>query len=259
MKLWTWWRWSVAQRGVAGTLHAVGAAAGRRLTGSRAAELAHPFDLQHGTDTGGLVLGRELAPGFAHAAEITGYAATSPSRFWYTLERWRERLDGRPLERFSLVDLGCGKGRVMLLASTWPFRAVIGVEIDPVLAAVARRNVQSWTAAGKAVAPMQVVEGDATRADLPGGDLLLFLYNPFSPALMRQLLDALAERQRRAGGELFLIYHRENAGNPVREDTCWELLWRGVPEISVGDRPYDPVVADDDEASLYRWRGEQRA
>ena len=255
MKLLTSLRWSVAQRGLGGTLRAAAAALRRRLRPGKETQTPHPFDLQYGTDTGGLVLGRELAPGFAHSAEITGYAATSPSRFWNTLEHWRAALRGRPVEQYAFVDVGCGKGRVLLLASRWPFREVLGVEIDPALTAVAERNLERWKEHEEGIAPIHLVEGDATEVGLPAGDLLVFLYNPFSPVLMRALLGRLAARQEAEGGALYLIYHRENADNPLRTEVRWELLWRGVPEISAEDRPYDPVVADDDEASIYRWRG----
>ena len=247
-------RWSLAQRGLAGTLRAAFAALHRRLRPSQSAEVPHPFDLQYGTDTAGFLLGRDLAPGFARSAEITGYSATSPSRFWETLTLWRENLHGQRVEDFAFVDIGSGKGRATLLASTWPFREVLGVEVDPALGAVAENNLARWKEHGQAVAPVRLVRGDATTLPLPAGDLLVFLYNPFSPALMSSFLNALAARQKTSPSTLYLIYHRENADNPVRTDPRFELLWRGVPVISPEERPYDPVVADDDEASLYRWR-----
>ena len=255
MKLLTSLRWSLAQRGVWGTLRAVCAAIARRFRRTQETQLPHPFDLQHGTDTGGYLLGRELAPQFARSAEITGYAATSPSRFWHTLEHWRDAVGGRGVEEFTFVDIGCGKGRVLLLASMWPFLEVLGVEIDPALASTAENNVARWREHGRGFAPIRLVAGDATDIPLPAGDLLVFLYNPFSRAMMEQLLEKLAARQGVSRSALYLIYHRENADNPLRSDARWELLWRGVPAIAEEDRPYDPVVAEDDEASLYRWHG----
>ena len=253
MKLRTSLRWSLAQRGLWGTLRAALAAIVRRLRRTQQTQLPHPFDLQYGTDTGGYLLGRDLAPGFARSAEITGYAATSPSRFWDTLQHWRNALDGRRVDDFTFLDIGSGKGRVLLLASMWPFLEVLGVEVDPALAAAAENNLVRWREHTQGIAPVRLLTGDATDVPLPAGDLLVFLYNPFSPAMMRQLLDKLAARQHAAPSALYLIYHHENADNPLRSDAHWELLWRGVPVIAPEDRPYDPVVADDEEASLYRW------
>src|SRR6202035_991074 len=44
--------------------------------------------------------------------------------------------------RGTFVDLGSGMGRVLCLAATYPFRAVVGVEQCASLNEVARMNVQ---------------------------------------------------------------------------------------------------------------------
>jgi len=41
---------------------------------------------------------------------------------------------------YAFIDLGCGKGRVTTVASEFPFREVIGVELSTALAATARAN-----------------------------------------------------------------------------------------------------------------------
>ena len=43
--------------------------------------------------------------------------------------------------RDVFLDLGCGMGRAVVLAATRPFRQVVGVEIVPSLAQIARENV----------------------------------------------------------------------------------------------------------------------
>ena len=48
------------------------------------------------------------------------------------------RLDAKG---FSLVDLGCGKGKVIVLASLFPFTSIQGVERCPVLPQVASDNI----------------------------------------------------------------------------------------------------------------------
>ena len=42
------------------------------------------------------------------------------------------------------LDLGAGKGRMLLAASRYPFRRVIGVELSDRLAAIARSNVAAF-------------------------------------------------------------------------------------------------------------------
>ncbi len=44
-----------------------------------------------------------------------------------------------------LVDLGCGKGRVLLLASHWGFREVRGVEFAQELCEIAKKNIATYS------------------------------------------------------------------------------------------------------------------
>src|SRR5882724_11839191 len=42
---------------------------------------------------------------------------------------------------FTFIDLGSGKGRTMLMASDYPFRHILGIELLPQLNAVAQKNI----------------------------------------------------------------------------------------------------------------------
>ena len=78
----------------------------------------------------------------------------------------------------TFVDLGCGKGRVVLAAAQRPFRRVVGVEISTELAAIARANVDAYRPPPPLLAPIEIVRADVTEIDLPDGDLLVHLYHP---------------------------------------------------------------------------------
>src|SRR5277367_3679731 len=43
-------------------------------------------------------------------------------------------------ERYVFVDYGCGKGRVLLVATHFPFQRIVGVEFAPQLAEIAEQN-----------------------------------------------------------------------------------------------------------------------
>ena len=48
------------------------------------------------------------------------------------------------LGRFDFIDFGSGKGRVLLVASHYPFRQVIGVEFSPELHEIAQENIRRY-------------------------------------------------------------------------------------------------------------------
>ena len=62
-----------------------------------------------------------------------------------------------PIDAYTFVDLGAGMGRAMLLAADYPFRAVVGVELHPTLARIARANLAIWRAAKRTRVPMERV------------------------------------------------------------------------------------------------------
>lgn len=77
---------------------------------------------------------------------------------------------------FTFIDLGCGKGRVLLVASHYGFCRVIGVEFARELVEAARRNLQVSGIGGA-----EVICEDAANFRFPGGNLVVYLFNPFSP------------------------------------------------------------------------------
>jgi predicted RNA methylase len=95
---------------------------------------------------------------------------------------------GIPYERTVFVDVGSGAGRVVLMASEYPFKAVIGIELSPELHAVAQANLRSFPAARRRAWDTRLVCGDATTYSLPPDPVLLYLYNPFGVAPMRRFL-----------------------------------------------------------------------
>lgn len=94
----------------------------------------------------------------------------------------------------TLVDLGAGMGKVLLLTALLTGARAHGVEIDGRLAAAARD-----AAAGLGLDGVTMHHGDARAVD-PGPADLFFLYVPFTGAVLRAVLDRLepAARARRA-------------------------------------------------------------
>ncbi|HEV2213914.1 MAG TPA: class I SAM-dependent methyltransferase, partial [Terracidiphilus sp.] len=118
--------------------------------------LRHPFDAAFGVRTSGLVAGRHLKSGHRHDRHATAYFAVAPSVFRQLMERWRRSRPGTRVEEFAFVDAGAGMGRALLLAAETPFRSVTGVELNPTLARIARRNAAAWRKAGRTKTAVKV-------------------------------------------------------------------------------------------------------
>ena len=110
----------------------------------RSFRAVHPFDERFGVETSGLIY--ELPSGHQHDLYNNGYFAVAPSVFHAIMRAMLEQLH-LDFQRFSFIDLGSGKGRALLLASDYPFREIIGVELSPELDRVARDNIARYALA----------------------------------------------------------------------------------------------------------------
>lgn len=245
-------RWSVAQRGLLGTLKF---AMGRMGTKDDGKPKVHPFDVQHGTETSGLIGGSDLATGHAHDVYNTAYYGMSPSRFRGAMERWMALPPTSPPESYTFVDLGCGKGRAVLMATQLSFREVVGVELHPELARVAGENLRLWQGAGKSVTPARVVCADATEFEFPAGPCLLYLFNPFAGPVVERLLMRIEGSFQDRPGMLDIVYFNPESADVFEAADGFELMWSGTVAMSAEDAAADLVASPDDLCNLYRWVG----
>jgi SAM-dependent methyltransferase len=157
------------------------------------------FDAQYGVTTEALVFLGSLDPESIGPSilDATHYEATPVGDLATLLAAVPIPLDGA-----TFVDLGSGMGRVALLASAYPFRQVIGVEISPALHEIARDNLGAFVGR-KLCRDVRLVRADAATFSLPRGNLIAYLYNPFRGAV----LDAVVERLAQRSGETIVLYH----------------------------------------------------
>jgi SAM-dependent methyltransferase len=117
---------------------------------------------------------------------------------WHVLPRALRYL--RVSEDDVFVDFGCGKGRILHQAAKRPFRRVIGVEISPVLADIARRAV-AQNAHQHRCRDVQVVASDVRDFQVPDDLTVGYLFHPFKDetldAVMRHIVESLDRKPRR--------------------------------------------------------------
>lgn len=218
----------------------------------------HPFDRAHAVDTSGLLYIDQLATGHEHDQFSEGYYATAPSLFRGAMNRWRSMLLQAAVEDYAFIDLGCGKGRVLMMASEFPFRSVIGIELNPQLARTARTNLAAWLRSPRACRNVRALQGDVLQVPLPGNPLLLFLFNAFDRDLVRALLERLevASSSRRA--PIDLIYIHPDHDDLVRCTQGIEVLLNEQIPFSAEDAAADAFQVKDDQCCIYRLAGRRQ-
>jgi hypothetical protein len=110
------------------------------------------------------------------------------------------------LSRYHFVDLGSGKGKLLLLATKYPFRSIQGVEYSPGLNAIAQANIEAFKSRVMVTTPIESQLRDATVFEPPSGPCIVLVFNSFSDDMMSKVLDGLGRRIRDRDEPLFLIY-----------------------------------------------------
>jgi len=128
-------------------------------------------------------------------------------------ELFREMMGALPieLERFTFVDIGSGKGRTLLMASEFPFKRIVGVELMEELHRAAEENLRAYGAVASADPQVdgriQAVFGDARGFDFPKEPLVVYLFNPLPEAGLRELMARLKESVGEWRRPVWIVYH----------------------------------------------------
>lgn len=245
-------RWSLHHRGVMGSL---------RQAASRLGEVndplpnpsMHPFDALHSVDTGGLITAPHLSHGHPHALEATAYCATPPSRFAALLEIWAKSPPERPIDEYTFIDIGCGKGRTLLMAAALPFREVIGIELDQGLVRIAENNLANFRNAGRALRPTRILCADAANFDLPASPCLIYLYNPFTAGVMEKLLDRVEASLNKNPRPMDILYCNSLQAEVIALRPAFRTLWSGVAHLAEEDAEAEPCAAGEETSTLFRY------
>lgn len=115
-----------------------------------------------------------------------------------------------------LVDVGCGKGRVI----NWWLRhgydnKIIGIELDAEIAAGTSRRLGRHT-------NVSIVAGNVLDL-VPEDGTLFYLYNPFTADVLERFAERLVALGRRRGGPIRVLYNNCKYLAPFDRDPIWAL------------------------------------
>lgn len=161
------------------------------------------FDQLHGVDTT-RKRGAEWAADIdsENWAEGTGYEATPPN----TVRRSVQLLQ-IDYEKYVFIDLGSGKGRVMLVASEFPFKECLGIEYAPDLHEIAVKNIEAYRSDNQHCGVIRSYCHDAATFPLPKTPLVLFFAHPFGEVVLDNFLKSVQRSLREKPRKIYVIYY----------------------------------------------------
>jgi SAM-dependent methyltransferase len=220
---WRWWTYAASYEGYW--------AATRRLLGvlweyvhdstperlrQRYGDADYDWDYRVNT-TSGAVGWRDRLLGMFHSA----YQPTEPAAFHDMLDVLQQSPSPDQtvlnFREFTFVDLGSGKGRTLLMASDYPFRRIVGVELLPSLHQIAQQNLRQYKNESQKCFAIESICADATAFSFPDQPLVIYLFNPFPESGMRQVFANLEQSLRIHPRPVYVLYH-----NPLLEHVLSE-------------------------------------
>jgi hypothetical protein len=125
---------------------------------------------------------------------------------------------------FVFIDLGSGKGKALLLAAEWPFKAVIGVEFAPALHQVALANFRTYSNPNQKCFNLCSRNTDVTAFEFPAEPSVLYFFNPFSEIVLRGVLENLHRSLAACPREVWACYAHPYAHGPLDASPDFELV-----------------------------------
>jgi tRNA G46 methylase TrmB len=186
------------------------------------------FDRKHGVDTSGWVGLNDL--GVADTSEAGEYKGTPPRTFASIL-----KLIPVKYSDFTFIDVGSGKGAVLLYAAGFPFKRVIGIEFAPGLHATATRNIEHFLSREKSVQCRDVksVCMDATSYQIPAEPILFYFANPFKGKLLETMLANIANSLKESPREIVLVYYHPQSRHALYDQVAFLSRTHRLPQYSI--------------------------
>lgn len=118
------------------------------------------------------------------------------------------------------VDLGCGKGQALLVASRFAFKRVIGVEYTHDLCGLATANVQAYRKRHRDAVPIDVIEADAAEYEVKPDENVFYMYHPFGPDVLRRVVLNILSSAARHNRPVWIVYCHPVHGDVI--ESCVE-------------------------------------
>ena len=167
------------------------------------------FDWKHKVDTRGFKDLHEMDISFASIRNARRY---EPSPICIFTKMMRKLPLTKP--DFHFVDLGCGKGLTLLLASQLSFKSVTGIEFAKDLYLQAIKNVEQFQTINRLENEVNVLMQDFTLwQNRPVKDTIYFLYNPCDGDALRNFFNGFQTSLE----NVYVLYVNPLRGHIVQE------------------------------------------
>lgn len=143
------------------------------------------FEMKYGVTTSKIVKREDLDISEISKEHSEEYKPTRIRHFRLLINRLKLPEDS------VFVDMGSGKGRILLMASMINFKRVTGVEISGRLCEIARNNSVIFEKRLKRPLHIEVVNEDVLQYHVKNDENVFYFYKPFDNSVMDTILERI--------------------------------------------------------------------
>lgn len=115
------------------------------------------------------------------------------------------------------VDFGCGKGRVLLIASNFGFKEVRGVEFAHELCKIANNNCDVYKRQTAVRTEFKIIESDVVDYIINPDENVFFMFNPFDEIIMNKIIKNIATSLKTQPRRILIIYNRPKYSKVIEQ------------------------------------------
>jgi 16S rRNA G966 N2-methylase RsmD len=116
----------------------------------------------------------------------------------------------------NFLDIGCGKGKIMLIASTLGFKTGVGFEINKNLSIIAEKNLIIKKIENK----YKIINENAVNKNIIPEFSVCYFYNPFNKVMSQKFFNILEEKKTKINK--YLIYVNPLFSKLLNDN--WDLI-----------------------------------
>jgi len=109
-------------------------------------------------------------------------------------------------EKNHFLDIGCGKGRALCVASNYGYKKNTGIDFSKKLCDAAIENTKIFKNKKRPDATFEIINIDAVDYIIPADVDCIFMFNPFNELVMKRVVENIVKNISQYKRELYIVY-----------------------------------------------------
>ena len=127
--------------------------------------------------------------------------------------------------KLTFIDVGCGKGKVLLVASDFGFKEIIGIELSKKLLITCKINLNNYKKLKVKKKSIKLININATKYKITNENVFYF-FDPFSKIILDNFLKKILESFKKNKRKIYIIF-----ANPPKQNKLLNSKFKKIKII----------------------------